>query len=166
MDSELDLTKEEMKEKRGRMLTVLCVLSWIFIGITFFANIMGVMKGQASVEELNEQKILLVETYDNFGLNQGNIEDTLLALDKTNEHFYLNYSTSIIFGLIGFFAVFQMYKLQKMGFWMYIAYSIIPMGVTFYILEGVEGRIGGLAISFVISAIFIGLYASQLKRLE
>ena len=126
----------------------------------------GFLNGQADVEEMKSQKVLTIKMYESLGMDKASLEDTLLILDKTNEHFYLNYSTSIVFGIIGFFAVLQIYRLQKMGFWMYIAYSLIPIAVSFYILEGVESRMSSMTISLFVSSVFIALYASQLKRLS
>lgn len=159
----------DIKEKRGRMLAVLCVLSWIFIGLVFFMNLLAFTGGKASAEEMKERKIALIDLYTGIGFggenNAETIEELIFIDNQINENFYLHYSTKIVFCLIGFFAVLQMYRLQKMGFWAYIAYSLIPIGVGYYILKD-SATIGqSITWDLIMAGIFIALYASQVKRM-
>ena len=166
---ELDTQIGDIKEQRGRMLMVLCVLSWIFIGLVFFMNLLAFTGGKASAEEMKERKIALIDLYTGIGFggenNTETIEELLFIDNQINENFYLHYSTKIVFCLIGFFAVLQMYRLQKMGFWAYIAYSLIPIGISYYILKD-SATIGqSITWDLIMSGIFIALYASQVKRM-
>ena len=164
-EAEVLESKEEMKEKRGRMLQVLCILSWIFIGSAFLYNITLFTGGQASREEMDNQIITLIEFSESFGLDDATIKDVVATADLTNDNFYLHYSSKLVFAIIGFFAVFQMWKLQKTGFWVYIAYSLIPIGITYYILGEVPSTIQNVVWDLIMAGLFIVLYGSQLKRM-
>ncbi len=164
--SEVLDSKEELKERRGRMLQVLCILSWIYVGIVFVFNLLAFTNGQASPEEMENRQISLIDFYDGMGIDKETIKELMVIDERTNDNFYLNYSSKLVFCLIGFFAVLQMWKLQKTGFWVYIAYSIIPIGIMYYIMGDLPSTMQSVVWELVWAALFIGLYASQVKRME
>lgn len=164
--SEVLESKEEMKERRGKMLQVLCILSWVYIGIVFVFNLLAFTGGQASPEEMVNRQVSLIDFYDNMGIDTETVKELIAIDERTNENFYLNYSSKLIFCIIGFFAVLQMWKLQKMGYWVYIAYALIPIGIMFYILGDLPSTMQSVVWELIWSVLFIALYGMQLKRME
>lgn len=164
--SEVIDSKEELKERRGRMLQVLCILSWIYIGLYFVFMLPGLFQGQSSSEEMAERKIAIIEMAEAFNLSKEQVQESVLIDERNNEHFYLDYSSSIVFCLIGFISVLQMWRLQKAGYWMYIVYSLAPIGISFYIKQGLDSAVTSAIMAVLFSGVFIILYGTQLKRME
>ena len=60
MDELLD-EKQELKNKRGKTLPVLCVLSWIAIGLSFLSIGNQVRTGRSSADELRQEQYELLK---------------------------------------------------------------------------------------------------------
>ncbi len=71
----------------------------------------------------------------------------------------------LIIGLVGialcFYGAMKMHKLQKQGFFIYVAGQLIPIIYTFVTVGVGFGLIG-----VIIPIVFIVLYATQLKELS
>lgn len=167
MDELLD-EKQEMKNKRGKTLPVLCILSWIAIGLTFLSVSSEMMKGQLTQEELRQEQFELLSTADtDLGeFYMAFIEETVAMMEVTNEKFWTLMSINLCIVILGFFGVLLMFKLQKKGFYLYLAYCIIPMIVSLSFFGDFKITIYGLIFNVIFSGLFIILYGVQLKRME
>lgn len=167
MDDLLD-EKQELKNKRGKTLPVLCVLSWIAIGLSFLSSGNEMLKGKMTQEELRQEQFELLSTADaDLGaFYMDFVEESVAMMEVTNDKFWALMSLNICVVILGFFAVLLMFKLQKKGFYLYLAYCIIPMIVSVSFFGEFKITIYGLVFNVIFSGLFIILYGVQLKRME
>jgi ABC-type Fe3+ transport system permease subunit len=167
MDDLID-EKVTMKEKRGKTLPVLVVLSFVWIAFSFGSLILQLADGPLTDEKIEEQTYEIMQTYDEsmpeFYTNM--IEESIATLEVVKDNFWMIIGVTAFSLVVGFFAVFMMYKLKKTGFYLYIAYCLIPLIMTAALFSDFSLSVMGMAISAGFSILFIILYGAQLKRMS
>lgn len=158
-----------MKEKRGTTLMVLAILSWIWIGFTVITMFISIADGKKSAEELEEEKVRILETatpevIEVFG--EDYITNTLSILEISNEYFYTIQFLNLANIGIGFLAVYMMYKLRKKGFYLYILYSLLPIVITLIFFETGFLINFGIIFNAIFAILFCSLYGAQVKRMS
>jgi hypothetical protein len=88
------------------------------------------------------------------------------AVYINNEVFYSFNILNLLSLIIGFMGVYIMMKLKKVGFHLYVAYSLLPIIISYAIIP--MNLIIGASIIFsvILSAIFCVLYGLNLKHME
>jgi hypothetical protein len=170
VDEELLDSKLEIKEKRGQALLVYCILSFVWIGITAVSLLFAASQGQKTEAEMLEEKIELLSTIpDGPGseLSADMYGDILEVSERSNYYFYEMMGANILTIALGLISVLLMFKLKKIGYFIYIIYSIFPLVVTAWLM-GVTGFMGIITfgVTAVFSVTFLILYAYQLKRMS
>ncbi|MEX1000870.1 MAG: hypothetical protein WDZ35_02015 [Crocinitomicaceae bacterium] len=167
MEELVDAQQEE-KNNRGGMLTALCVLSWIYIGLAFISIIFSLVEGKSTAAELEDRKYEMLSTIDESTpvSVQQMMVNMIDTMEKQNDYFWLFKGIDFFAVVIGFFAVFMMYKLRKTGYWLYLVYSIFPLLIHYFILG--ESKLYNmiLLVLGLFSVLFIILYGVQLKRMR
>lgn len=131
-------------QKRPDLLTVLCVLTFIGSGLSFFSYLMFSMSFDSISEALYESEI------DFPGI------DVML---NTPISFY--YSGTLLFG-VSFYGAIKMWNLKKAGFHLYTASQILLLILqTIYL-----SQFGFPFLSVFITAIFVLLYTKNLKYMS
>ncbi|MDX1653410.1 MAG: hypothetical protein R3277_13010 [Brumimicrobium sp.] len=168
----LDNTSEIQNEKRPVFLIVLAVLSFISIGISFIVNLLNLIQGPKSPEALEQEQ---VSAYEAIGpLKQQGMESFVEMIEKSiamtiyinNEIFYLYNTLTLLSLIVGLVGVILMLRLKKIGFHLYVIYSLLPIVlmyalipmnfiVTFYVI-----------LTVVFSALFCVLYGINLKYMK
>ncbi|MBD3637162.1 MAG: hypothetical protein HUJ25_07415 [Crocinitomicaceae bacterium] len=168
LDEQLVDPKAEMKEKRGKTLPVLCVLSYVSIGYTAINSIFAFARGKLSAAEVDEIRVQAMDSLEEdmpqmaVDIVMDSMEYAVLA----NEKFFLLNGLSLLIAAIGFLGVYMMYKLNKTGYYIYVAYSILPIVMQLTLFPG---NLIAKFVSFFIgffSILFLVLYGVQLKRME
>lgn len=167
MDDLID-EKLTLKEKRGKTLPVLVVLSFVWIAFSFGSLMLQMYNGPLSDEELEQQEYEILQAYDENSPEFVNnmLEESIATLEIVQENFWMITGISVLNLAIGFFGVFLMLKLKKVGYYIYIAYSIIPVIMTFALFSQFKTSMIGMAIAGVFSVLFLILYGVQLKRMS
>jgi hypothetical protein len=129
---------------RPTFLTVLCILSFIAAGLGIFGYIaaitaMGVVSAGVSAME-------------NAG---GTITSTGPSMAMTWAYVIIGFACT----LVSLYGVIKMWKLQKIGFFLYVGASVVSM-----IMGIVYSGFGVMAVVFPI--LFIVLYGLNLKHLK
>ena len=160
--------KQQLKEKRGKTLPVICILTMVNVGWMVINSLMQIARGPSNAEELAEIKVKAME-----GLQEDSPEwainfvmDSIEYAEIANEKIYLISIIGIVLAGLGFLAAWMMYKLKKNGFWLYLVYTGAAIAQPLVLAPG--NKLGILMALFgaIISAVFIILYAVQLKRME
>ncbi len=121
MSENLDLNQEA--GKRPTFLTVLCILSFIAAGISIIGGlIMGLGKG--AVEAAGGTTAISSEMSNMPGMTSEGSE-ALAAVDAIFSWPYM--ITSMILVIIGLIGVIKMWKLKKMGFYLYTGATVVSM---------------------------------------
>lgn len=167
-----NLEFEDEKPKRPNFLVVLAVLSYVSIGIGTLATVYSLISGPSSQEQLEQEEAQLYESIQ--VMKETGMENLVemfetsaqQALYINNEVFYSFNILTLLSLIIGFMGVYLMMKLKKVGFHLYVAYSLLPI-IIIYALIPMELTIGATIItSVVLSALFCILYGLNLKHME
>lgn len=127
--------------KRPTFLTVLCILSFIFSGIGLIGLII-LLIGMGAMSSLASSAIDAGGTY------------TGPSIGLTWAYLIIGFLTT----LIGLFGVIKMWKLQKVGFYIYTACVVISiiMGIVY----------SGFGFMSILPLVFVVLYGLNLKAMK
>lgn len=128
--------------KRPTFLTVLCILSFIFSGLAIIGYITAIgLAGVASAAMSNlSDDAMATYTGPSVGL--------------TWAYIVIGFITT----LVGLFGVIKMWKLQKVGFYIYTACVVISiiMGIVY----------SGFGVMSILPLVFVVLYGLNLKAMK
>lgn len=159
------------EDKRPSFLVVLCILSYVSIGFTLLTNIMQFVKGPLSAEDMKAQNAVMAKTLLSF--EEKNLDyfavffkKIMMMTESLNNSFYSVYFFSLISGIIGLFGVIKMWKGKKLGFHLYIIYSLLGVGQIYLFVS--PSYIPNLILytNLFISGIFVFMYSRNLKWMK
>jgi hypothetical protein len=161
----------EFPEQRPSFLNVLCILSFVSIGLSFLLNVLNFIGGPADEELLNQQKVEIVKILEDSPSNAdassnsfiwGEITSYLKMIETVNENFYAFNAFYIGLLVFGFYAVLNMFHGKRLGFHLYIIYCLLNM-LRYYLFLSTDAIPTSVIIwEFFISALFIFLYSRNL----
>ncbi|MCX8081752.1 MAG: hypothetical protein N3F09_11005 [Bacteroidia bacterium] len=161
------------KQERPVMLTVLCILTFAWAGISIFSGLIGIIgnsqeKQQQAIEKMRETNPELAETMEAVYL-----ESQSSFWGKYSNHF------SLIFNIGSLIGAIFMWNLKKSGFHIYTLSELLPYPFIFAsgksamnALSGLFGNIGpesmmtAIVILIIFDALFIVLYGIHLKHMK
>ncbi|MEX1192275.1 MAG: hypothetical protein WED10_11985 [Brumimicrobium sp.] len=167
----LDNTETE-KRKKPTFLIVLVVLSFISIGSSTIDLVSTLISGPLSQDQLEQQQAEMYEAVSVF--EEADLDNFIPMIEKSaellvyvNNEIFLPYNILTLVSLIiGFLGVFFMLQLKRIGFHLYVIYSLLPV-ILMYILIPMNLIISALVISTVVlSALFCVLYGLNLKHMK
>ena len=159
-------------KRRSDFLTVLCVLSFLGSGfgivnsLTNYANADVLSEiGREAIVQTREKVDEEVESGKGKKIAEKMISGASAMLDP--EKLKQNYLLGLISNLITLGGAIMMFRLRKIGFWMYIAGTMVLVA-TPLIIFGVSNLLGlGITFGFgVVGILFIVLYSINLKQLQ
>lgn len=159
-------------EKKPTFLVFLAVMSFISLAFSFFGVLSSIFSGPQTEEQIEMQRAAMYDSIATFQA-QG-MDDVAAMFEKlmryteymNSEAFYIGLITSLITSIVGLIAVILMLKLRKIGFHLYVVYSLLPI-ITMYIITPMELISTFIVIvSLVISALFCILYGINLKHMK
>lgn len=165
-------TSMESNARRPTFLVFLAVMSFIYLAFSFYGILMSLFTGPLTEEEMELQRAAL---YDSISTLQAQgmddfaemFEKMMLYAEYMNfEAFYLGNITSLIVSIVGLVAVILMLQLKKIGFHLYVAYSILPIVIMYAITPMNLISTFSVVAPLVISAIFCVLYGLNLKHMK
>ncbi|MBI3520974.1 MAG: hypothetical protein HY062_16665 [Bacteroidetes bacterium] len=144
--------------KRPQFITVLCILSFVGCGLAFIGAIWGYFSIKASAVVLENMGSA---EGDAFGMMSG-MQETML---KAVENAVPNLIIGLVCSLLCLYGALQMWKLKKVGFFVYCVGEITPAIAGFFLGGG--GLIGGTGavIGLLFAMVWIVLYAVNLKHM-
>lgn len=146
-------------QKRPQFITVLCILTFIGCGLAFIGAIWGYFSIKASETLLENMGSAEGDTY---GMMSG-MQETMI---KAVENAVPNLIIGIVCSLLCLYGALQMWKLKKMGFFIYSVGEITPAIAAFFLGGG--GLIGGAGavMGLLFAMVWIVLYAINFKHLK
>lgn len=145
----------------------MCILSWIWIGVSLLSVTSNFTTGQMTPEMIEEQKSQMLGMYSEEEIERMDwmFEDMFHFIDSFNENLYVISGITMISTLLGLLGVIMMWQMKKKGYYLYLVYSIVPMILAVLFYQGVfMGFFLGYHIVF--GGLFMLLYAFQLKHME
>ena len=156
-----------MGKVRPNGLTALCILSWVWMAFSLLSVVTELNTGRLTEADIREQKIVILESQTPETIEMmpwvvvESIEMLYISRDNFSTMMIINF-VALIIGLIG---VFLMFQLRKIGFYMYIGYSIISIAYWLYYFNGMTFGWIIISTTAIFSALFIILYGTQLKKM-
>lgn len=165
MENQLDYNQQPAE--RPTFLKVLCILSFISIGLSFIFSLGSVFGGPQSEEEMVAQKVELLEANEELRDNgMDGFADMMEQMTRMNEsinaNFYMASVVSILALLIGFYGVFSMWQGKKLGFHLYIVYSLISVGQLYLFVSPADIPSIAIIFNLIVAGVFILLYSRNL----
>lgn len=165
---------EEMnaKIKRPVFLTVLVVLTWLWTGISIMNAFTAMVSGPISEDLMQDQELKAAESIAQMKeLGQDDfiymIELGLERMRYVNEQvFQKNYLIILMVGILGAIAGYMMWTGKKVGFHLYILYSLLYVGMSYLIYP--ISMIINIEIYFnlFVAGLFVLLYSRNLHALK
>ena len=146
--------------KRPTFLTVLCILSFIAAGFAIIGYITAITLMGAATAVVSAAEDTMEAAVDS-----GSYSEMSAAMDEamsSGPSMGLTWAYVIIgfvCTLVGLYGVIKMWKLKKMGFYLYTGASVVSM-----IMGIVYSGFGAMAVVFPIA--FIVMYGLNLKHME
>jgi hypothetical protein len=149
---------EQAPPERPEFLKIICILSFIASGLMLLVYALGAMVLGLSAETIEEIWPQIVEGYPQFE-------------DVDGVEFFHQVGMVSIYGLIAnifsLIGVIMMWRLDKIGFYLYV---IAELGINFFSLNintGEEGpQYGSLIFSLLLDMVFIVMYYMNLKHMK
>ncbi len=159
----------EAPVKRPDFLNVLCILSFICCGLMILMGIWGVMQSMTvpSADEIQMQEMMA-------RMNPDADMSALTQRDPTGQ------VIGLLFQVLSLVGVIMMWKLKKVGFYIYTAAELLPYPATFLTsgaksATAIVGALGQtfesivyvvIALVVIIDLVFIFLYSRNLKAMS
>lgn len=158
--------------KRPQFLTVICILSFVWCGLSFLLGIWGII--QNTPEHMQES----IEQVRNFKPEMADQMEQQMIENQESVYMQISPYLGLVYTLLSFLGVFMMWKLNKTGFYIYLLGEL-----TFYIgflfaAKSTMAMLGGggmmmksmglivLASMIVFDAAFIIMYGLNLKHMN
>ena len=155
-------------QKRPVLLLVLAILSFISIGFAILGNLVGITGGPMNENELIEQSVELTKSKTQ--MRELDMDGFVTFFDKlegmvieTNENFYLAKVIMFITDFIGLFGVIFMMRRRKLGFHLYIVYSLLALGGMYLYVSPQNIHISLPIVSVIFTGLFVFLYSRTLS---
>lgn len=157
--------------KRPQFLTVICILSFVWCGLSFLGNTWGIITNTPEKMQENIEKMRTVYPEMADEMEQQMIEN------QENVYMQVSPYLTYVYILLSFLGVLMMWKLNKKGFYIYLAGELLPyLG---FIIAGKQMMAmmsgGGMMKSIglistilmvVFDAAFIIMYSVNLKHMN
>lgn len=172
--AEQNLSSEIMPDsKRPQLLKVICILSFIWIGIGGVMTIWGLVF-KPSQEEI-DAKVEQIRAY-----SEESAVDYQEAMEMQQTTGYaINQAVSVVALALSLLGVMMMWQMKRNGFWLYCIGEIIPYSGFIFVGTKSFGSLGKLlhtdgstAAAIMIGAmiafdlLFIALYYTSLKHMK
>lgn len=162
---------DDNRPARPVFLKVLCILTFICTGLNLFFLLLALLGGSPSVEEVEKQETQLLESISVMRENGmdsfAQFMEQMAAMNAyTSEMFYTMLLVNILTAALGLFGAIFMWQGKKIGFHMYIIYSLAAVA-TIYIAVPVNVVPVIVPVSnLIVSGIFVFMYSRNLKWLR
>ena len=170
MSDELDNDSIEVAKRPG-FLKVISIMSFVGIGLSLLSSLAGLFSAKQSEEQLLAAKVEMSKAINDLqevGMDSWvHFIRQLEAINvEINELLLLANGSSIIVGLIGLFGAIKMWNGFKIGFHIYIIYSLLAIGIIYLYVSPVNIPSVLIIFGSVISLIFILMYSRNLHWMK
>jgi hypothetical protein len=165
------MEKELNQEERPTFLLVLCILSWISIGLGIILGLPRLFSGPLSAEKMKESRVEMLTMMNE--MRENGLDGFAEIFEKIqhmtevfNQHHYAVHTLTFIILLVGLSGVWFMYQGKKLGFHVYIIYSILGIAHVYFFLSPSQVPSILTIWGVLISTAFILMYSRNLHWLK
>lgn len=153
---------EENVPQRPTMLSVLCILTFIGSGWSVLSGLFSLIGGGNSEQSMQTMYSMINGNPDLANMMQSMMETLQVMATHAKSIGMINLVLSVI-SLLG---AIMMFRLKRLGFYLYAAAQVVMLFILPYFAGFSFLVVAMFAVSAVFSAIFIILYAVNLKHLK
>ena len=149
---------------RPKLLTVLCILSFIGIGIMVLGGALGYMSMKMFASGTLQE--MVAQSGD--ANASSSIEELQAKLDETGltaDQLASQMLVAIVFSLISLVGVIMMWKLRKPGFYVYAACAVAGIAAPLLMGGKLDTSASGL-FGITVPVVFVVLYFTQTKHMS
>ncbi len=157
------------EQKRPQFLTILCVLSFICVGLMIIMTLFGILMNtpEKRAEQIEQMRQISPAQADKLEQVYEQQENSTMAKIQP----YL----TILFQVISLLGVIQMFNLKRIGFYIYAAVELLPYSLLLFAGDGMSLEMGGLGkgaamaimtVLVLFDLTFVVLYGLNLKHLK
>ena len=166
MYEEID-NQEFKQEVRPSFLKVLCILSLVSIGLSVLGALGSMISGPQTEESMLADRADIVEANEELRANgMDGLADLFEQIQRMNEslnsNFYAASLVSLIVLGIGLFGVLSMWNGKRLGFHVYIVYSLISVAQLYFFVSPADIPTIAVIFNILISGTFIFMYSRNL----
>lgn len=153
--------------QRPTLITVVCILSWVYIGISLIGSTIGLKDGPLSPEEIEASKseMLGMYTEEQIEIMRPFLEQVFVMLDNVNDKYWTITLINLAGALIGLQGVIMMFRMKKSGYYLYVLYTLMPIGLAIAFYPGFVLTIV-LIWHLIFGGLFLILYGTKLKYMK
>ena len=158
--------EQSQGSNRPSFLTVLCVLSGIYILLGLFGSIQNSFTNmEAQQEQLDQSLEIISDLYSQLGVDENLFDQINNYIQVKSDNLKFESLLNLIFLLIEGIGVYFMFMLQRRGFFVYlgaqVGFVFIPI-----IIQGLNMfSMAEMGVGLFISGLFVLLYGLNLKHL-
>ena len=163
MTDQLD-TNLNQEQPRPGFLTTLCILTFIWTGLSILGSLFSFVSGKQSSEQMTATRVELTKQMSEMkelGMDgfADFFEKIILMSEESNNNF------SLVVVCIGLFSALKMLKGYKIGFHIYIIYSLLSVGAIYTTVSAANVPSIIIIINLILSGLFVFLYSRNLHWL-
>jgi hypothetical protein len=157
--------------ERPKMLKVLCILSFVNLGISLLGVLSQFLSGPASKKDMLLQRAEMSKNIEQLeNMNADYAVDAIHKLtamaESLNDSFYAVTVITLISSAVGLFGVLKMWKGAKIGFHFYIIYSLITVGQVYLFVSPASIPSFIVIWNLFIAGLFVFLYSRNLNWMK
>jgi hypothetical protein len=153
----------EEPRKRPAFITVLAILSWIYVAIGVLGALVNSLSSEEKQMEQIDQAIAVYDDMDEMPF----LDDSIAVLEASRDNLRVTNLGNLIFLLVEGIAVFMMFNLKRNGFWLYTLAQIGLVSLIIIVMPW-PNLISTLTVvvTLFLVILFEILYAVNLKHMK
>ena len=153
----------EAPQKRPAFITVLAILSWVYVAIGVLSALVNSLSSEEAQIEKIDEAIAIYDDMDDVPF----LDDSVAVLEASRDNLRVTNLGNLIFLLIEGIAVFMMFNLKRNGFWLYTIAQIGLVSLMIMVMPW-PNLISTLTVcvTLFLVILFEILYAVNLKHMK
>lgn len=166
-----EIIPPEKVNEKPKLLKVISILSFVSIGNGIITTFMSLFKGPLTADQINKvQEVGMKQVDQIYEMGEPGAAEMMLKIINlvryTNDNFYTSNTINLLSYIIGLLGVVYMLMGRKIGFHMYIIYSIIAVFAIYASAPVQEIPTAYFTVLGTISLLFIFMYSRCLKWMK
>lgn len=163
--------KSGMKSRPPRFLFSLIILTWCNTGLAIISSLFTLLMGKPSMEEIKQSKVVLATSMNQMlEIKMYYLASLIQKIQYLTDAMYANFIgfhlVSLTVAAFGSVAALFMFQGKRLGFHLYIVYSLVYLAQTYLFVNPAFVPTEMLVINAFFAFIFILMYSRNLTFLK
>ena len=163
--------KSVVKSRPPRFLFALIILTWCNTGLAIMSSLFTLLMGKPSLEEIKQSKVVLATSMNHMlEMKMYYLATLMQKIQYLTDAMYANFIgfhlVSLTVAAIGSVAALFMFQGKRLGFHLYIVYSLVYLAQTYLFVNPAFVPTEMLVINAFFAFIFILMYSRNLTFLK